>query len=223
MELDDLKELWIRSNRKLEASMRLNAQLLQQMNLGKTESSVRRLSWGLWVELALNALAVAIVGSFAADHLREPRFLIPALALDGYALALLVARIRELADLASVDYAEPVLAIEKRLEALRLRRIRATIWTLLFAPLMWVPLLVVSLQGLFGVDVYAAAAPSWFVANLLFGLAVIPVGMLLARRYGHVFERSSPARGIADLIAGHSLAEALDYLDTIRRFEDDPQ
>lgn len=223
MELDDLKELWTANNRKLEASMRLNTQLLQQMNLGKTEGSLRRLSLGLWFELALNLLAVVLLGSFAAEHLREPRFFIPALTLGGYALALLVARIRELTGLASVDYTEPVVAIQKQLEGLRLRRIRATIWTLLFAPLMWVPLLVVALRGLFGVDVYAAAAPSWFIANLLFGLAVIPVGILLARRYGHLFERSSAARSLADAIAGRSLAAALDHLDTIRRFEDDPQ
>jgi hypothetical protein len=223
MELDDLKELWTQSNRKLEASMRLNTLLVQQMNLGKTESYVRRLSWGAWVEVGLNLLAVALLGSFAAGHLREPRFLIPALALAGYALALLIVRVRELAELASIDYAEPVVAIQKRLEGLRIRRIRATVWTLLFAPLMWVPLLVVVLRGLFRVDIYAVAAPSWFLANLLFGLAVIPVGILLARRYGDVFERSSRARSLADAIAGRSLAAALDALDTIRRFEGDPQ
>jgi hypothetical protein len=222
MELDDLKELWTQSNRKLEASVRLNSLLVQQMNLGKTESYVRRLSWGAWFEVGVNLLAVALLGSFAAGHLREPRFLIPALSLGGYALALLIVRVRELVELANIDYAEPVVAIQKRLEDLRIRRIRTTIWTLLFAPLMWVPLLVVALRGLFGVDVYTVAAPSWFVANLLFGLAVIPAGMLLARRYGHVFERFSPVRSLADTIAGRSLAAALDALDTIRRFEDDP-
>jgi hypothetical protein len=51
---------------------------------------------------------------------------------------------------------------------------------------------------------------------------VIPVAILLARRYGHVFQRSSFFRGLADDIAGRSLTAALDSLDTLRRFEDDP-
>lgn len=223
MELDDLKELWTQSNRKLEASLRLNTLLVQQMNLDKTETFVRRLSWGLWLELALNLLVIVLLGSFAADHVRELGFLIPALTLAIYVVGLLVARVRELLDIERIDYAQAVVAIQKRLEGLRLRRIRATIWTLLFAPLMWVPLLVVALRGLFGMDVYAVAAPSWFVANLLFGLAVIPAGILLARRYGHVFERFSTARSLADAIAGRSLAAALEHLDAIRRFEGDAQ
>jgi hypothetical protein len=222
MELDDLKELWAASNRKLEASTRLNTRLLQQINLGHAESFLKRLSWGVWLEQALTLLIIVLLGSFTADHVREPHFLIPALTLDVYAIVLLVVRIRELVDLGSVDYAEPVIAIQKRLEELRVRRIRTTTWRLLLGPLMWLPVLVVVLRGLFGIDVYAAAPPSWFIGNLLFGLAVIPIAILLARRYGHLFKRSSLVRGLADDIAGRSLVAALDALDTLRRFEDDP-
>ena len=222
MELDDLKERWAASNRKLEASMRLNTHLVGQMNLARAEGSLKRLSWGVRLELALTLLVIVLLGSFAADHVRELRFLIPALMLGVYAIALFAARIRELVDIASVDYAEPVVAIAQRLEKLRLRRIRTTIAMLLFGPLMWLPALIVVLRGLFGIDVYAAAAPSWFVANLLFGLVVIPIAILLARRFGRAFKGSSLIRRLADDIAGRSLAAALESLDALRRFEDDP-
>lgn len=222
MELDDLKELWTTSNRRLEASMRLNTHLLAQMNLARTESSLKRLSRGVALEQVLTLLVIVLLGSFAADHVREPRFFIPALMLGIYAIALFAARVRELVDIGSIDYAQAVVAIQKRLEELRLRRIRTTIATLLLGPLMWLPALIVVLRGLFGVDVYATASPSWFIANLLFGLAVIPVAILLARRYGQTFKRSSLIRGLADDIAGRSLVAALESLDGLRRFEDDP-
>lgn len=221
MELDELKQLWRESNQKLEASMRLNTHLLQQANLGKTGDSLKRLARGLWFELGVNLVAVILLGSFAGDHVRESRFLIPAAALAVYAIALLVAGLAQLVDISGVDYDEPVVAIQKRLEQLRLRRIRATLWTLLFAPLMWVPLLIVVLQGLFGVDVYAAAGPGWLVANALFGLAVIPLSILIARRYASALERFSLTRALADAIAGRSLSAALASLDAIVRFEDD--
>jgi hypothetical protein len=222
MELDDLKEKWAQNNRKLEASMRLNTALLAQMNLGKTESSLKRLSMGVWLEQVLTLFVIVLLGSFAADHIHEPRFFIPALMLGVYAIILFVARVRELLDIANVDYAEPVITIQKRLEELRLRRVRTTIARLLLGPLMWLPVLIVVLRGFFGIDVYAAASLSWFVGNLLFGLAVIPIAILLARRYGYLFKRSSLFRSLADDIAGRSLAAALDSLDTLRRFEEDP-
>jgi hypothetical protein len=221
MELDELKQLWRESKLKLEASMRLNTHLLHQANLGKTDDSLKRLSRGLWFELAVNLAAVILLGSFAADHVHEFRFLIPAVALGVYVIALLIADLRQLVDINVVDYDEPVVTIQKRLELLRVRRIRATLWTLLFAPLMWLPLLIVALQGVFGVDVYVAVGPGWLAANALFGLAVIPLAILIARRYGKKLEPFPLTRALADAIAGRSLTAALAALDAIIRFEDD--
>lgn len=219
MELDELKGLWMQSNRSLEASMRLNTVLLQQWNLRRTETPLKRLARGITFELAVNLIGVALLGCFAAAHVHEARFLVPAIALDLYAIALVVAGARQLAELRGIDYDEPVVAIQKRLESLRLQRIRTTLGTLLFAPLMWVPLLIVGLRGLFGIDVYTLG-PEWLAANVLFGLAVIPAAMLVARRFGPRLAVLTSARAFADAVAGRSLASALDSLDSIRRFEE---
>jgi hypothetical protein len=220
MEMEELKGLWARSEDRLEASMRLNTLLLQQTNLQRAAASLRRLSLGVFVELAVNLVAVVLLGSFAADHVREPGFLVPAIALGIYAIALLAAGVRQIVDIWSVDYDEPVVALQKKLEELRVRRIRTTLWTLLFAPLMWVPLLIVALRGFFGVDLYAVADAGWLVANGLLGVAAIPLATFAARRYGQPLARFGFIRTLADDIAGRSLARALDALDAIRRFEE---
>jgi hypothetical protein len=147
--------------------------------------------------------------------------LVPAALLDVYAIALLVAGARQLFELRSLDYDEPVVAIQSRLQRLRLARIRATMWTLLFAPLMWLPLLIVTSRGLFGLDLYAVASPAWLAANAIFGLAVIPLANAIAKRYGSKLERATPMRFLADEIAGRSLAAALDDLATLRRFAEE--
>lgn len=218
MDNDELKTLWAKRNRELEASMRLNTALLQQWNLRAVDTSLKRLTRGLTLELILNLGAIVLIGAFVAAHVREPQFLIPAIALEIYAIALVVALGRQLAEIGALDYDEPVVAIQKRLEALRVRRIRSTLATLLFAPLMWVPLLVVGARGFFGLDVYAAG-PLWLTANLLFGLAVIPIAVAFANRYGARIAQHTAMRGLADTVAGRSLAAALDSLDSIRRFE----
>lgn len=219
MELDEIKGLWAESNRNLEASMRLNTMLLQQSNLRKMETSLKRLARGITFELVVNALGVALIGTFISANLHEPRFLVPAVILDVYAIALVIAGARQLVALHAIDYDEPVVAIQTRLERLRLQRIRTTLGTLLFAPLMWVPLLIVCLRGFFGLDVYVAGW-TWLAANALFGAAVIPIAIFLARLFGPRLAASTPMRALADSIAGHSLKSAIDSLDSIRRFEE---
>ncbi len=220
MEIEEMKELWSQSNRSLEASVRLNAMLLRQWNLRKADTFLERLSRGIIFELISKVIASVLIGSFAAAHVHEPRFLIPALVLDAYIMALVAGGGRQLAQIKAVDYDAPVVEIQKDLADLRLRRIRTTLWVLLFAPLMWLPLLIVALRAIFGVDIYAAGA-TWLVANALFGLAVIPLAILIAKRYRSRIASHTLLRLLADEIAGRSLAEALDRLDAIRRFEQD--
>ncbi|HET6276478.1 MAG TPA: hypothetical protein VFE16_11165 [Candidatus Cybelea sp.] len=218
MEIEEVKRLWAESNRKLEASLRLNTALLTRGNLRKTGARLRWLSLEIAVELIADAIAIVAIGIFIGAHLHEPRFLAPAALLDLYAIAIVIAQARQLAEIDGVDYGGPVVAIQTKLERLRLRRIRTTLGILLFAPLMWVPMLIVVLRGVFGIDVYAAGS-AWLAANALFGVAVIPAAFLLARRYGGRLAQSTWMRGFADAIAGRSLAAAIDSLAEIRRFE----
>ncbi len=219
MELDEIKALWGESNRRLEASMRLNAALLQRVNLHAADTHLTRLARGITFELVVNAAAIGLLGSFMAGVWHEPRFLLPAMALDVYAIALVIAGARQLAALRAVDLDEPVVAVQQRLERLRVGRIRTTLATLLFAPLMWVPLTIVAARGFFGVDLYADGG-GWLAASALFGLAVIPIAVVAARRFGPRLARSAPMRAAADAIAGHSLTRALNSLDALRRFEE---
>lgn len=179
MEPEDLKSVWNEYDRKLTASMRLNTALLQRANLGLVETSLHGMSRELVVELILNAGAILLLGSFAAYHIAQARFAIPAIVLDVYAIAVLVGNIAQLAQIHSIDYDEPVVAIQQRLQRLKIQRILTVKWLLLSAPLMWVPLLIVGLRAL-GVDAYAAFGARYLIVNVLFGVAVIPLGVSVA-------------------------------------------
>jgi hypothetical protein len=220
MQFDELKELWQESAQRLAASLRLNALLLQQANLRKVESAVDRLSRGATFELAVTLAGIVLLGWFGANN-PQPRFLLPAIAIGVYAIALVIANASQIAALKALDYDEPVVAIAQRLESLKAQRIRTTLGMLLLGPLMWLPFFIVGIRLLFGADVYAVAGLPWLVANVLFGLAVIPLAIVLARIFGPRLRGSNALRILAADIAGRSLANALEHLATLRSFTED--
>jgi hypothetical protein len=221
MELDELKAVWQSNEAELDRTLRLNAELIEGRRLRESGRHLRRLTAGISLEAVFDLVAVLSIGSFAADHVGEPRFFVPAVLLGAYVIAIFAANVRQIVDLRSIDFAEPVVAVARRLEKLRLRRIRTTLATLLFAPLMWAPLAIVVVRWFFSIDLYAVADPRWLTSNGLFGLAVIPAAIFVARRFGPRLRESSFGRALADEIAGRSLAAARDDLAAIGRFAED--
>ena len=75
------------------------------------------------------------------------------------------------------------------------------------------------LKGLLSVDAYAAFPGRWLAANVLFGLAVIPLAVWLSRRYAGRMEGSPAVQRILRDIAGYNLSAATGFLDSLAQFE----
>jgi hypothetical protein len=222
MDFEDLQQRWHAVDRKLDASIRLNARVVRELSLGKVSSALGRLSRALVIELLINAAGLAWLGNYVADHLRQPRFAGPAAVLALVALAWVVWGGRQLATVARVDYGVPVLGIQQQLEQLAVARLWATRWTLLLGPLLWTPLLIVGLEALFGVDAWIRPGVPFLVANLLFGLLAIPLLMGLGRALARRVGRSPRLQRLLGDLGGHNLAVARRALATLAAFESDP-
>jgi hypothetical protein len=222
MELDEMKQSWQAYDRKLDASLQLNAHLLRTTLLGRTRTALGTLSRLLWVELFAMVAALAWCGWFIAGHLGELRFSAPAVGIGLCALGLAIATGRQLAGLLELDYGQPVLAIQARLEALRLVRLRATLAALVLGPLMWVPVLIVLMKGVLGVDAYVLFSPAWIVSNVLFGVAVLAGAVWVSRRYADRMEASPRIRRLMRDLAGRNVNQALGFVDELRRFGQEP-
>lgn len=219
MELQDLQSRWADYDRKLEANLRLNTRVLREINLDKVDSSLKRLSRSILFELVMNLGVIAILGLFLAGNGGEVRFLVPGIVLGLFSVWLAGDGIRQLVALHEIDYSASIVAIQKRLGALRAGRIRTTMWVVLLCPLLWTPLLVVSLKGLLGLDAYAMFDPAWLASNLLFGVAVIPLMVWGARRAAGRWQGSPFFQNLLDDIAGRSLVKANGFLSALSRFE----
>ncbi len=220
MNFEDLQRQWATLDKKLETSIRLNTEVLRQTKLDTTKSALQRLVVFIWVEVLLTIPVVLVVGSFLANHYNQPAFFIPGLTLHISAIGLIGSCIYQLVMLRQLDFSAPVLNIQKKLESLRLHRIRATKWTFLLAPFLWTPLLIVFFKSL-GVNVYATFDLTWITANLIFGLAVVVGGLWISKRYGHRMGHIPWIQKLMNDLAGHSLNQALGALTTLAEFENE--
>lgn len=221
MELDDLRKQWAGLDGKLDAALRLNRRVLDERVLDKVGSAMSRLGWALGAELTLDVVAVLLTGSFVADHVREVRFLVPGLMLQAFAIVQIATLACQIVVARRIDYGAPLVEIQKRIGMLRVSRTRTTMWTLILAPLLWTPLVVVALEGLFGVDAYESFGVPYLVANVTLGIAVIASGLLVSRRYAARFSASPFARRLMRDLAGVNLTVAVGFLDSLAQFEAD--
>lgn len=221
MELDDMKIAWRELDRRMDVGIALDRRIWRELKLDKTRSALRRLAGGPVVECVIDALAVLLLGVLLFEHIREARYAVAILALHVAAIAKLSATVRQLILITGIDYAAPVVEIQRQLATLRALRVRITMWVLLLAPLLWTPLAIVAAYVLLGVDLYRGFGPMWIGLNLGFGVAVIVVAVWLARSHAGWFRRSRFLQRLADDIAGRSLIKATGHLDEIARFEDE--
>jgi hypothetical protein len=207
MELDELREKWAEHDRKLDLSIRLNRQLMRETYTRRAKSAL----WRLAAMLAVGSIGMLVVivslGAFTARNWAMPRFTIPAILLDIAAIAALAALNAQIGMALNIDYTQPIAAIQKRLEMLRKFRIRYIQAILVSAALLWMPLFIVAMKGFLDADVYRIFATAWIVTNVAFGLAVVPVGIWLLKKF-------RPG-------AGYNVDAASGFLATLAEFEDE--
>jgi hypothetical protein len=219
MDLDVLKEKWAEHDRKLDVSIRLNRQLMREVYTRRARAALLRLAALLALgSISMIAVVVAL-GSFIYKNLGMPQFVWPAVVLEVFSIAVLASLNAQIALALQTDYGQPIATIQKRLEKLRKVRIRYIQGVCLTAALTWAPLFIVAMKAFLGVDVYQTFDRTWLASNVLFGLAIIPLFLWLARKFGKRMNSSTSGRQFMNDIAGYNLKAAIGFLATLAEFE----
>jgi hypothetical protein len=221
MDLDELREKWAEHDRKLDAILRLNRQLLSATNLNRARSALQRLTLGLALESAITFAAIVALGAFNYEHIATLRFALPAAALDLVAIAYLIDLVRQITAAVRIDYGRPIAAIQRQLEALRVLRIRSIRRALMAGMLAWTPFVIVAFKGFLDVDVYRSFDTAWLAANALFSVAVVSLAIWVSKRFGDRMGRSPFIQQLMRDLAGHNLNAAAEFLATLSEFEDE--
>ena len=210
MELDEFKTAWAALDRRFERQRTWSLQLVRDGRLQTARCGL----YPLWIGQIIQILAgLGITLQFAPNwlaHRDTLHLMIPALIMHAYGLMLVIFGARTLALLVRIDYAAPVLQIQRRLA--ELARWRARVEWPLFAIagcFVWIPLMLLAFNAL-GVDLWVVN-PRFVYWNIVAGF--VALGLVFS------FRRWMRKRGLDP--AGGRLRRAQQELEKIARFEEE--
>jgi hypothetical protein len=173
----------------------------------------------LWYEVAFSVVVVLVIGSYLFGQLGTIRFALPADTSLLAAILMLSLGVRQLVALVEIDYAGPVVAIQRRLAELRLARARSNRWFLLSVPMLWALAIIVVPHGLVGFDIYRTFGLPFVAGNLIVGVAVLAAAAWVTWRFPAASRSSAFLRWLGEDFTGDKVAAASALLDDIVAFE----
>ena len=213
-ELDDLKIAWKELNHQLERQNALTLRQMRESKLGRFRSGLRPLVFGQTLQLILGAVITVVSADFWVSHLSQLHLLLSGLFLQAYGILFIAFAVRDLMLIRRIDYAAPIVVIQRQLAELRAWHIRAAIWYSMAGSVVWLPVLIIILH-LLGADIWIQKprAVWWLVASGFVCLAFNYGLVLLARTPGKC------GRSLADSWIGRSVNRAQAALNEIEEFE----
>ncbi len=212
MELDDMKLAWQTLGQRLEQQHALNVHIYRDSRLDKMRRGLRPLVWGQAIQLTIGVLIAFWAVAFWTTHWHVVPLLVCGLLVHLYGILLIVFAVRVLYLIQRIDYAAPVLVIQRRLADLRAWRVwvespvNAVLGCFIWIPVLWMNL------AWYGIDLWSPGFMLWAIPSSLVGLAVVVLVVWLMRRAGM-------AGKIEDNAAGRSVQKAGAMLADIARFE----
>src|SRR5438552_2811994 len=128
MELDELTQQWQALDRKLDRSIALNLRLLTETRTRRTKRSLLPLLLLQPIQLAIGFAVAISCARFWIRHVDSPALLISGLALHAFGIGLIVDAIVRILLIVRINFAAPVVTIQRYLAYLRHWEIRSFKW-----------------------------------------------------------------------------------------------
>jgi hypothetical protein len=217
MELDDLRIAWQELDRRLDQERVSGLETHRWMKLAQARRGLRPLWCGQIAQIVAGVGLIAFFARLWVSHIHTPHLMLPALLVHGYGLLLVLLAARTLSLVARIDYAAPVVTIQRRLLQLQEWRSRVE-WPLLGITgcFMWIPLLLAMFNAA-GVDLWQwnRALVLWNVGS---GFACMGIGYAIVRWVGSR-QSARALMALEDSRAGKGVRRARQALEEVARFE----
>lgn len=212
MELDELKLAWHSLEQRLERQQALNLQLLTESRVDKAKRHLRWLLLGQCAQLALGVLVTVLSARFWIANHEVPALLAAGLAGHAWGVLVICSAVVELLLVTRIQYAQPVVTVQRYLAILRRWRTRV-------APWLGLPFLLACMFGPMLLAALGAPVPAAWVAGNLVACLGLAVAAAWFYRWSHRPGREALARRIDDFLGGDSLRRATERLEEVADFE----
>jgi len=230
MELQELKNIWQAYDKKLDKHVKLNIQMFKKMNLDKTRSALEKFTKTPALGLIIGISVQLAMGGFIFNQLSTPLYIIPAALIWVFALFQSIFSGYQLSVIlptsvgGEINYDLPITEIQKKLERLKVYRIRYLTVTRFSYGLLWLPFLIVGVKAFWNFDFYLYFDHTWILSVILFGLAFTLFGIWLSMSYARKKIASPFLNKVVKNISmndvtGKRLVSAMNFLDEIEEFE----
>lgn len=219
MELDDMKLAWQVLDRRLAQQHSLNLQLFRDGKLEHVRRRLRPLAWTFVLQIPLG-IAMMLWGiSFWSTHLGDAGSMACGIVMQVFGTLSVFFPARALALVQAIDYASPVLEIQRRIADLRAWRVKveAPVFAVIGC-VIWIPALMMLAQyegDRVGVSLWDHLRPgtaNWLVLSAVVPLAAVGLACLVLRRMGRL-------PWLANRLAGAAVQRAEAELEAVMRFE----
>lgn len=219
MELDEMKLAWQGLDRRLEQQHALNVQIFRDSRMDRMRHGLRSLVWGQGAQIVLGIGAMLWGVAFWSTHTHLWQAMACGIAVQVFGILTIIFSARVLSLVQGIDYAAPVLEIQRRLATLRAWRIRveAPVFAVL-GSLIWIPVMLMLIQydwDRMGDADWWNRFPglvTWMTLCGVISLAVVGLAYGLIRWAGH-------RRWLENNFAGRSVQKAESVLAELKRFE----
>ena len=216
MELDELKSAWQSLDRSLQQGNAIQLQLFKDGRFKNMRAGLRPLFWGQIVQILFGVLTILIGVTFWSQHRDVAHLFCTGLILHIYGVVTIITAGFTLGRIRGIDYAAPVLSIQKQLASVRRAYVGSGIIVGHSWWLLWIPFAVVVFDFL-GVDIYTVA-PGFLLISISIGI----VGLLAMwgfHRWASSSRRGNFGQRYAESLSGGSLRRAQRVLDEVKQFE----
>lgn len=217
LDLGELRRAWSALDRKLERQSALVFQQHKERRLAKARWSLYPLYVAGVVQLVCGLAIAVAAGSFWTAHRAEPYHLAAGLILHAYGVLVAGFAVHELVLARRVDFAAPVLDIQRRLAQLRDLRAGSAPWLGLPWWILWLLAITSLLRSLTPRDLFSPL-PDWVLWNLIvgsLGLVGSATFVFWARR------RPELRRKLESTAAGWFVGRAQAYVAEVEQFARD--
>ncbi|UYK73442.1 serine/threonine protein kinase [Xanthomonas sacchari] len=218
MELDDFKSAWQSLDRRLQLDNTLKLHELRERKLDRTRGSLRPLYWGQVLQILFGIAFVLLASLLWVSKPAHASSIVAGVLVQAYGVLTIVAAGVVLGRLGNIDYAQPVIGIQKQLLRTRTLYIRSGMVAGLPWWFLWIAVLQ-TLAGLGDVDLLAKS-PALVWSGYGIGIAGL-LGTWCFHRWARRPQRAEFGRKMDDSLSGGSLRKALAQLDELQRFERD--